>query len=157
MYVVKNVRIELDDLAREPVRDLIAEHLGDMFATTPPESVHALGLEGLEEEGVSVWSAWDAGTLLGVVALSAIDERHAEIKSMRTTRAARRRGIATLLLEHVLTQARNQGYERLSLETGSEEYFAPARALYERHGFEPCPPFADYREDPLSVYLTRAL
>lgn len=151
-----NVRVDLDDLAREPVRDLLQEHLHDS-ATTPQEREHALDLDDLESDDVQVFSAWDAGTLLGVAAVLHLEERHAELKAIRTTRAARGAGIGGVLLEHVVAQARAAGYERLSLETGTQQYFTAARAMYEGHGFEPTEPFGDYREDPRSVYLTREL
>lgn len=151
------MRIERDDLARGPVRALVAEHLADMFATTPPESVHALDLAGLREPGLSMWSAWRGEELLGCAALKELDCAHGELKSMRTTGTARRAGVADALLRHLLGQARTRGYARVSLETGVENYFAPARALYARHGFTPCGPFGEYTDDPLSRYLTLAL
>ena len=151
------VRIERDDLSGEAVRALVAEHLEDMYATSPPESVHALGLDALVGPGMSLWSAWRGEELLGFAALKALDERHAEIKSMRTTRAARGSGVGARLLAHLLEQARAAGYARLSLETGSEPYFAAARRLYLRHGFAQCEPFADYVPDPNSVFLTRVV
>lgn len=152
-----HVRIERDDLSRKAVRALVAEHLQDMYATSPPESVHALGLDALVGPGMTLWSAWRGEELLGFAALKALDERHAEIKSMRTTRAARGSGVGARLLAHLLEQARAAGYARLSLETGAQDFFAPARGLYARHGFAVCGPFADYTHDPLSVYMTREL
>lgn len=154
---VEPLRIERDDLTREPVRALVAEHLADMFATSPPESVHALDLDALRGPGLSMWSAWRDTQLLGFAGLKEIDPTHGEIKSMRTSRAARRTGVGDALLRHLLAQAAGRGYARLSLETGVDDYFAPARNLYARHGFTPCAPFADYTDDPLSLYLTLEL
>lgn len=147
------VRIEVDDLSRPAVRALLGEHLADMRATSPPDSVHALDLAGLADAAVTLWTGWDGDELLGCAALKELSPGDGELKSMRTARAALRRGVATILLGHVVAEARSRGYRRLSLETGSQQAFAPARALYVGYGFVPCPPFADYVEDPNSVYL----
>ena len=149
--------IELDDLTREPVRGLIAEHLADMHATSPAESVHALDHAGLQDAGVSFWTVWDGGTLLGCGALKELSSAEGEIKAMRTRPEARGRGVAARLLGFLLAESRRRGYRAVSLETGSQEFFAPARRLYARHGFRPCPPFADYRPDPNSVFMTLSL
>lgn len=151
------MRIVPDDLTAPAVRDLIAEHLDEMFATSPPESVHALPLASLESPDVTVWSAWDGDEVLGCGALKELDASHGEVKSMGTRAAARGRGVGAAILATILAEARARGYQRLSLETGSEEHFAPARRLYARHGFEECPPFADYTDDPNSVFMTRTL
>ncbi|MDF9717549.1 GNAT family N-acetyltransferase [Nocardioides sp. ChNu-153] len=129
-----------------------------MRAVSPPESVHALDLEALREPAVTFLTARDPdGALLGVAALKRLDAAHGELKSMRTDPGRVRSGTGTALLLHVLDLARARGLERVSLETGTEPFFAPARALYARHGFVECPPFADYAPDPHSVFLTREL
>lgn len=151
------MQIEVDDLSRDTVHALIAEHLVDMYATSPLESVHALDLTDLTEPAMTVWTLWDDGTVVGCAALKKLTADEGEIKSMRTSAAARGRGVATRLLEHVLQEARRRGYVRVSLETGPQDFFAPARRLYARHGFVDCPPFGDYALDPYSVYLTLAL
>lgn len=151
------IRIETDDPARPDVHRLLSEHLADMFATSPAESVHALDHSALSHESITFWTAREDGVLLGCGALKTLAPRHAEIKSMRTTSTARGRGVATLMLEHIVAEAARLGYERLSLETGTEEYFAPARRLYARHGFTECPPFGDYTLDPHSVFMELAV
>ncbi|MFN8075154.1 MAG: GNAT family N-acetyltransferase [Kineosporiaceae bacterium] len=152
------MRIERDDLTGDDVARFLAEHLAQMHAQSPPDSVHALGLEELRRREVTFWTVRDDdGVLVGCGALKELDPAHAEVKSMRTDPARRRQGIASLLLRHLIDEARSRGYRRLSLETGSAEHFAAARALYTAHGFAPCPPFADYTDDPLSTYLTLAL
>ncbi|MPR00390.1 GNAT family N-acetyltransferase [Modestobacter sp. I12A-02628] len=151
------MRIEVDDLTRPAVVGLLAEHLADMHATSPACSVHALDLTGLRDPAVTVWTAWDGDTLLGCAALKRLSADHGEVKSMRTASAARGRGVGATLLAHLLAEARRRGWTRLSLETGSQDAFGPARRLYLRHGFEPCPPFADYTDDPNSTYLNRLL
>jgi len=147
------IRIETDDPARPDVHQLLSEHLADMFATSPAESVHALDHSALSHESITFWTAREDGVLLGCGALKVLSSGHAEIKSMRTTARARGRGVATLMLEHIVAEAARRGYERVSLETGTEDYFAPARRLYARHGFTECPPFGDYTLDPNSVFM----
>lgn len=147
------IRIEPDDPARPDVHALLSEHLADMFATSPAESVHALDHSALSHESITFWTAREDGVLLGCGALKALSAGRAEIKSMRTTAQARGRGVATRLIEHIVAEAGRRGYELLSLETGTEDYFAPARRLYARHGFTKCPPFGDYTLDPHSVFM----
>ncbi|MGE3179077.1 MAG: GNAT family N-acetyltransferase [Vicinamibacterales bacterium] len=150
--------IREDDLTGVEIQGLLAEHLSNMHAISPRESVHALGLEGLRRPEITFWTAWsDEGRLLGCGALKELDPRHGEVKSMRTASTARRQGVARAMVTHILSVARERGYERLSLETGSQAAFVPARRLYESFGFEPCGPFADYVVDPNSVFLTRRL
>lgn len=147
------IRIEPDDPARPDVHALLSEHLADMFATSPAESVHALDHSALSHESITFRAAREDGVLLGCGALKALSAGRAEIKSMRTTAQARGRGVATRLLEHIVAEAGRRGFELLSLETGTEDYFAPARRLYARHGFTECPPFGDYTLDPHSVFM----
>jgi putative acetyltransferase len=151
------MRIELDDPTAPDVAALLAEHLRDMHASSPPGSVHALDASALKAPSVTFWSVRDGGLLLGCGALKALDARHAEVKSMRTPRALRRRGAGRAMLEHLVRVARERGYDRLSLETGSMDAFEPARRLYEQAGFVRCGPFGDYREDPNSVFMTLSL
>jgi putative acetyltransferase len=128
-----------------------------MLSITPPESKHALDLDGLRRPEVTFWAVRDGGTVVGCGAIKRLDRHHAEVKSMRTAVARKRSGIASLLLGHIIDEARAMGYTRLSLETGSDDFFAPARRLYEKFGFDYCEPFADYLPDPLSVFMTRTL
>jgi putative acetyltransferase len=151
------IRIDQDDPARGDVRQLLSEHLADMFATSPAESVHALDYAALSAPSITFWTAREDGRLLGCSALKLLDSPHGqawgEIKSMRTAAGVRGRGVATLMLRHILEAARAQDFERIYLETGTEDYFAPARRLYVRNGFTECPPFADYVLDPSSVFM----
>ena len=149
--------IRLDDLSGPQIRALLDEHLQSMYSLSPPESVHALDLEALRAPGISFWTVWSGDALLGCGALKALDARHGEIKSMRTAAVHRRNGVAQAMLQHSLAEAAKRGYARLSLETGTQADFEPARRLYRKFGFEECPPFADYVEDPNSVFMTRAL
>ena len=149
--------LRLDDLRHPDVIALLQEHLDWMHRTSPPESVHALDLDALRQPDIAFWTLWDGEALAGCGALRALDATHGEVKSMRTAQTHLRRGVAATMLDHLLAEARRQGYARLSLETGSMDYFAPARALYARAGFRPCAPFGDYVEDPNSVFMTRVL
>jgi putative acetyltransferase len=151
------MKIEVDDLSRSAIHALLEEHLQSMHSLGPPESVHALDLEGLRKPGVTFWSVWEGPVLLGVGALKELDARHGEIKSMRTAKAHLRRGVGRAVLTHIIDVARDRGYERLSLETGSMDAFKPAQRLYERFGFVYCGPFGEYVEDRYSVFMTMSL
>ncbi len=151
------MEIKRDDLTGPEVQALIGEHLQGMFEHSPPESVHALDLDGLRKPEITFWSAWEEDRLAGCGALKELDPEHGEVKSMRTSSAFLRRGVASRMLEHIIGEAKRRGYRRLSLETGSMEAFEPARRLYDRYGFEYCGPFAEYAEDPNSVFMTKEL
>ena len=128
-----------------------------MALHSPAESMHALDIEALRQPGITFWTAWENGELLGCGAIKELSPRHGEIKSMRTAAPHLRKGVARGLLNHILEEAKRRRYRRLSLETGSLEAFAPARRLYGGFGFKQCGPFADYVEDPYSVFMTMEL
>jgi putative acetyltransferase len=151
------MQIRLDDLSGPEIHALLQEHLRNMKQLSPPESVHALDIEGLRKPGITFWTAWAADELLGCGALKELNPSHGEIKSMRTANAHRRKGVARAMLRHIMDEARRRSYTRLSLETGSMRAFEPAQRLYARFGFAYCPPFADYIDDPNSVFMTREL
>jgi putative acetyltransferase len=149
--------IKLDDLTGPEVIELLADHLREMHVHSPPESVHALDLDGLRKPEITFWSVWAGEQLVGCGALKELDKEHGEIKSMRTAPEFRGMGAGKLMLRHILAEAEKRGYKRLSLETGSMAAFEPARQLYASHGFENCGPFADYILDTNSVFMTREL
>ena len=151
------MRIERDDLTRPQVHALLQEHLAHMHELSPPESVHALDVSKLRSADITFWSVWDGETLVGCGALKELAAAEGEIKSMRTVPSHLRKGVAATLMRHILDEAKRRSYERLSLETGSTESFAPARTLYAGFGFQPCAPFADYVADPFSVFMTRKI
>ncbi|MCL1113144.1 GNAT family N-acetyltransferase [Shewanella basaltis] len=151
------MEILLDGLQDPGVIELLQVHLADMYATSPPESVHALDIDALSHSSITFWCAKRQGEVIGCVAIKELNKTHGEIKSMRTSAAARNQGVATALLLHLLDEAKRRGYQQLSLETGSMDFFAPARRLYQRHGFEYCGPFADYQADPNSLFMTRLI
>ncbi|MEW8972516.1 MAG: GNAT family N-acetyltransferase [Mesobacillus sp.] len=151
------MNIKVDDLTGSEVVSLIGEHLQGMTLHSPPESIHALGLDELKKPEITFWTAWEGEQLMGCGALKEIDSQHGELKSMRTSSAYLRKGVAQAMLEHIIKEARGRGYTRLSLETGSMEAFLPARKLYEKYGFVYCPPFGNYVEDPNSVFMSMEL
>ncbi|MCC5646217.1 GNAT family N-acetyltransferase [Nostoc sp. CHAB 5824] len=154
---MSRLQIRLDDLTGKKIADLLQEHIENMYEITPPESVHALDLEALRSPHITFWTAWEASELLGCGALKELDSRSGEIKSMRTAKAHRRKGVASKILEHIIKEAERRGYDHLNLETGAISEFAPARALYTRYGFKYRGPFADYIDDPNSVFMTLAI
>lgn len=151
------MHIQLDDLSGAEIHELLREHLRAVSLHSPPESVHALDIGALRAPAITFWTAWEDGQLLGCGALKHLDARHAEIKSMRTAASHLRKGVAKGLLGYILQEAKRRSYRRLSLETGSNQAFEPARRLYASFGFIYCEPFADYVEDPYSVFMTREI
>uniref|UniRef100_A0AAU2UWI9 GNAT family N-acetyltransferase n=1 Tax=Streptomyces sp. NBC_00003 TaxID=2903608 RepID=A0AAU2UWI9_9ACTN len=151
------MKIAVDDLSGPEIAGFLDEHVQQMQSITPPESKHALDLDALRKPEITFWTARDGDTLVGCGALKRLDEGHAELKSMRTAPIRKRSGVASLMLEHIITEAERMGFTRLSLETGTAEFFLPARKLYEKFGFVPCEPFADYRSDPNSTFMTKKL
>jgi len=149
------MQIKRDDLTGAEIQQLLAEHLQCMAETSPPESRHALNLDGLRQPDITFWTVWEGGQLAGCGALKELESLHGEIKSMRTSRTHLRKGVGSAMLRHILAEAKRRGYRRLSLETGVMPYFEPARRLYQKFGFQPCPAFANYREDPNSVFFSR--
>jgi putative acetyltransferase len=149
--------IRTDDLTGTEIQALLEAHLATMRALSPPESIHALDLDGLRRADVTFWTVWDGQDLVGCGALKRLSATEGEIKSMHTAAAHRGKGIAEAMLLYILNEAKAQRLARLSLETGSQPGFAPARRLYAKHGFAVCGPFGDYQDDPNSVFMTRTL
>jgi putative acetyltransferase len=147
------MKITLGDLTDPQVVDLLEHHLTSARAYTASGSAHALDVTELQAPNITFWTGWDRDTLVAVGALKRLAEDHGEVKSMHTAASARRKGIGSAMLQHIIAFARSQGFSRLSLETGSWDYFQPAVALYRKHGFVECQPFADYVQDPNSVFL----
>ncbi|MFC4322901.1 GNAT family N-acetyltransferase [Litchfieldia salsa] len=151
------MKIIVDDLTGQEITKLITEHLRGMELHSPPESIHALNLEELKKPEITFWSAWEQDQLVGCGALKELNSQHGEIKSMRTSTSHLRKGVARKILQHIIEEAKDRGYQRLSLETGSMEAFEPAKRLYLSFDFQYCSPFSDYIEDPNSVFMTRKL
>ncbi len=147
------MQVSIDDLSGPEIIELLEEHIRNMHEWSPAKSVHALDLEALRAPEITFLTAWEDGLLMGCGALKALSETHGEVKSMRTPSARRGRGAARLILRHIISLAEQRNYELLSLETGSQPGFAPARTLYERHGFVFCGPFKGYTDDPNSIFM----
>lgn len=155
--MVEGLHIVEDDLTGTAIVALLQLHLDEMHQWSPPESVHAMPVERLRQSDVTFYAAWDGATLAGCGALKHLGDTHGELKSMRATPEYRGRGVGRAMLVHLLAEATTRGYSRVSLETGRPEAFAPARGLYQAHGFAECPPFADYAADDFSICMTREL
>lgn len=151
------VRITEGGLDDPRVVELVRHHVTSARAVTPPGSSHAFDLSGLKARNVTFWTLWDDDTLVGMGALKHLDAHHGEVKSMHTVKERRRSGAARAMLAHIIETARARGMRRLSLETGSFEFFRPARELYRSHGFVECAPFGDYKADPNSTFMTLEL
>ena len=154
------MHIKLDDLSSPQIQELLLHHLSHLSSISKPCSMHALNLEALRSPNISFWSVWSGNSvpeLMGCGALKQLDDAHGEIKSMRTVAVYLRKGVASHLLTHIIAEAKRRGYRRLSLETGAGAHFIPAQRLYAKFGFRQCGPFADYLEDPNSVFMTMNL
>ena len=152
-----SLHIAADDPTADDVRAVLARHLAFAHEVTPPEGVHALGVDGLAGPDITFFSARIDGRVVGVGALKELDATHAELKSLHTVEEARGRGIGRALVAHLVTVAAERGYRRVSLETGDMDAFVPARALYAAMGFVPCPPFGEYASSPTSACMTTAV
>ena len=149
--------IRIGELNNNEIIALLKEHHQDMLLHSPPESVHALDLKALDSADVTFWSLWINNELAGCGALKELDKNHGEIKSMRTSTRYLRNGVARKLLVHIINQAKNRGYKRLSLETGTLDVFIPAHQLYRQFGFHLCDPFDQYKEDPHSLFMSKII
>lgn len=146
--------IRPDDLSGREIRALLEQHFAGMLANSPKDSCHFLDFEGLKAGNVSFWSIWRDGRLAGCGALKQHDGDLGEVKSMRVADDFRGQGAGHTMLEHIIAEARRRGLTHLALETGSGPAFVDAERLYQRAGFLACPPFADYRPDPFSQFMT---
>lgn len=147
----------VDDPRVPDVVALLERHLAFTAATSPPEDVHALDVDGLCDPAITFVSYRRAGEPLAVGALKRLDDGHGELKSMHTAQEARGQGIGRAMVEYLLELARREGLTRVSLETGTAPAFAHARALYTATGFSVCGPFSGYVPSRHSTFMTRAL
>tara|TARA_R110002033_G_scaffold42421_3_gene83420 strand:- start:69387 stop:69842 length:456 start_codon:yes stop_codon:yes gene_type:complete len=145
--------IRLDDLNVRQVQNLLAVHLAGMHKNSPPDCVYALDLSGLQRANISVWTAWEGDELMGIGALKQLSPSTGEIKSMRTESRHLRKGVGLAILNHIIDEARQRGYRRLSLETGSGAEFEAALSLYRKRGFSNGEPFGDYVASDFNQFL----
>lgn len=151
------MEIKLDNTFDSKVQHLLNEHLQDMYATSPKDSVHAFDLKKLQGDDIAFYTCRENNQLLGCAALKILNSQQAELKSMRTASNTRNKGVASSLLKRIITHAREHHISEVLLETGSMDYFLPARNLYLKFGFQLCEPFADYQPDPNSVFMMLSL
>jgi putative acetyltransferase len=151
------LQIRVDDLRCLEIITLLQEHLRCMGLVSPPQSRHALDLDELRQPDITFWTIWNGPNLAGCGAIKELDPKQGEIKSMRTAYAHLRQGVASQILRHIIDEAKRRRYTRLSLETGSMDYFEPARRLYSSFEFVRCPPFGNYITDPNSVFMTKEI
>lgn len=151
------IKIALDDLSGIEIANFLQQHIDDMRATSPPESKHALDLDGLRQSDIRFWTATIENRIVGCMALKVHSPTMSEIKSMRTANHVRGQGVGSALMTFLVSTAQQEGIKSLYLETGSMAFFEPARRLYLKFGFKPCGPFANYKLDPNSVFMTKSL
>ena len=151
------MKIQIDNLESIEVKKLLQAHHEDMLKHSPPDSVHALDLSSLKAPNVTFWTAWINDELAGCGALKKLDDKHAELKSMRTSEQFLRMGVAAKLLTYIIDTAKAKGFSKISLETGTQQAFIPAQKMYKNFGFKECKPFSDYQEDPYSMFLTKVI
>jgi putative acetyltransferase len=151
------MQIKIDDLRGPEIALLLEEHLAGMRASSPACSVHALDIDALRKPEITFWSAWEDGELLGCGALKELNPQHAEVKSMRTSAKHLRKKVASRILQVLIDTATSRGYKKLSLETGAQPAFVPARTMYESFGFTYCAPFESYWDDPNSVFMEKII
>lgn len=144
-------------LDHQQVLAMLRFHFDTNMAVTPPGSAHVFDVSRLKAPDVFFWSAWIGEMLMGVGALKLMGNDEGEIKSMHTLQTSRRSGVGGAMLRHIIDEAQKHGVKRLYLETGSFGFFAPARALYAKHGFKPCGPFGQYKPDPNSTFMTKEI
>ncbi|MBN8533046.1 MAG: GNAT family N-acetyltransferase [Rhizobiales bacterium] len=141
------------DFSDPQVIALLRYHYEQNRANSPQGSCHVLDLSAMQVPEIAFFTLWEGSGLLGMGALKQLDGGEGELKSMRTLPAAQRRGVASAIVQCLIEEGRKMGLRRLYLETGSYEYFRPARELYAKHGFVECPPFAGYLADPNSTFM----
>ncbi|KMJ59888.1 hypothetical protein AB685_03275 [Bacillus sp. LL01] len=151
------MKIRIDHVTDPVVITFVEEHMKNLNLLSPPESNHYLDLDALRKPDVTFWSAWEDGEIVGCGALKELDAQTGEVKSMRTSSLHLRKGVGRQILQYIINAAKERGYQRLYLETGSLDAFLPAQKLYESYGFEYCEPFANYIEDPNCVFMMKKL
>ena len=136
---------------------LLKKHFVELKAASPEGSAHVLDIPGLQVPSIKFWSLWEDNQLMGCGALKFLDKEHGEFKSIRIKDSFRGKGNGIKVINHLIDEAKKLKIKKLSIETGASKFFAPARKLFDNCGFKPCKPFAHYKEDVNSLYLTKLL
>ena len=139
------------------VNELLSKHFIELRKASPEGSAHVLDIPGLKVSSIKFWSLWEDDKLMGCGALKFLDKGHGEFKSIRIHDNFRKKGHGAIVINHLISEAKKLDIKRLSIETGAGNFFIPARKLFKSCGFEPCEPFAHYKEDINSVYLTKLI
>ena len=139
------------------VNQLLKKHFVELRAASPEGSAHVLDIPGLKIPSIKFWSLWQVDQLMGCGALKFLDKEHGEFKSIRIHDKFRGKGYGAKIINHLINEAKNLNIKRISIETGAGDFFAPARKLFDNCGFKSCPPFAHYKEDINSLYLTKLI
>ena len=139
------------------VNELLIKHFVELRAASPEGSAHVLDISGLQVSSIKFWSLWENGSLMGCGALKFLDKNHGEFKSIRVHDNFKGKGNGIKVINHLIDVAKRLKIKKLSIETGAGNFFTPARKLFNNCGFKPCPPFAHYKEDANSLYLTKLL
>ena len=139
------------------VNELLTKHFIELRAASPEGSAHVLDIPGLRDSSIKFWTLWENERLLGCGALKFLDKDHGEFKSIRVHDNFRNKGNGIKVIEHLIGEAKKLNVKRLSIETGAGIFFEPARKLFKRCNFRPCRPFAHYKEDINSIYLTKII
>ena len=136
------------------VNDLLKKHFVELRSVSPAGSTHVLDIDGLKDPSIKFWSLWENNELIGCGALKFLEKNHGEFKSIRVADQFRKKGIGERIINHLIEEAKKLKISKLSIETGSGDFFLPARNLFSKFGFKTCPPFAHYKDDPNSCYYT---
>ena len=149
---MKSIENNFENLS---VNELLVKHFKELRSVSPEGSTHVLDIEGLKTPSIKFWSIWDKENLIGCGALKFLSKNHGEIKSIRISDKFRNKAFGKIIIKHLITEAKKLRIDKLSIETGAGEFFAPARKLFTNFGFKPCKPFAHYKEDPNSCYFEK--
>ena len=139
------------------VNELLTKHFIELRAASPEGSAHVLDIPGLKDKSIKFWSLWQDEMLMGCGALKFLEKDHGEFKSIRIHVNFRRMGNGVNVINHLINEAQKLNIKKISIETGAGEFFKPARKLFKQCDFEICDPFAHYKEDINSVYLTKSI
>ena len=152
--MLKSIEGNFDNLE---VNELLTEHFKELKAASPKGSAHVLDIPGLKNPSIKFWSLWENEKLIGCGALKFLENKHGEFKSIRIHNNFRNKGYGMKIINHLTYEAKKLGIKRISIETGAGKFFEPARKLFKKCNFEVCEPFAHYKEDKNSIYLTKII